>query len=87
MPPEELDGLVLSIDGLVMLTTGVLLVFFTSPLTMTSPDVSFVPLWKKNLYKNVTATYMEFSFEYAFKKDEIEIIEAAPKPNFDFFVK
>ena len=49
---EELDGLVVStIDGLVMLTTGVLLLllvledcFDTSPFTMTSPETSLVPL-------------------------------------------
>ena len=50
LPPDEeveLDGLVVSTDGLVMLTTGVLLEDFdTSPFTMTSPETSLVPLKK-----------------------------------------
>jgi len=38
-----LDGLEMSIDGLVMLTTGGLLEDLASPLTKTSPDPSFEP--------------------------------------------
>ena len=74
MPPVALDGHVVSIDGLVMLTIGVvlllLLVFdLISPLTMTSLLDSFAPLTKSNLIFSLQKTYSIVSITKCFERD------------------
>ena len=75
MPPVALDGHVVSIDGLVMLTIGVVLLLLllvldlTSPLTMTSLLDSFAPLTKSNLIFSLQKTYSIVSITKCFERD------------------
>ena len=71
LPPVALDGHVVSIDGLVMLTIGVVLLLLllldlTSPLTMTSLLDSFAPLTKSNLIFSLHKTYCIVSITKSF---------------------
>ena len=74
LPPVALDGHVVSIDGLVMLTIGVVLLLLllldlTSPLTMTSLLDSFAPLTKSNLIFSLQKTYFIVSITKRFVRD------------------